>query len=68
MPWTESDAMNQRQQFVRDARFQHRLLDIANALADQLIGLEETDDGVWSIYFNNVLLAALDERNFLIRG
>jgi putative transposase len=31
-------------------RFQHRLLYIANALVDQWIGLEETDDGVWSIY------------------
>ena len=49
-------------------RFQHRLLYIANALVDQFIGLEETDDGVWSIYFNNVLLATLDERDFLIRG
>lgn len=49
-------------------RFQHRLLYIANALVDQWIGLEETDDGVWSIYFANVLLATLDERDFLIRG
>ncbi len=24
------------------------------------IGLEETDDGVWSIYFNTVLIATLD--------
>ena len=49
-------------------RFQHRLLYIANALVDQHIGLEERDDGVWSIYFTNVLLATLDERDFLIRG
>jgi hypothetical protein len=49
-------------------RFQHRLLYIANALVDQWIGLEETDDGVWSIYFNAVLLATLDERDFVIRG
>jgi hypothetical protein len=27
-------------------RFQHRLVYIANALVDQWIGLEETDDGV----------------------
>jgi hypothetical protein len=28
----------------------------------------ETDDGVWAIYFNTVLLATLDERDFAIRG
>jgi len=49
-------------------RFQHRLLYIANALVDQYIGLEETDDGVWAIYFNTVLLATLNERDFVIRG
>jgi putative transposase len=49
-------------------RFQHRLLYIANALVDQHIGLEETDDGVWSIYFNTVLIATLDEREYIIRG
>jgi hypothetical protein len=41
-------------------RFQHRLLYIANALVDQWIGLKETDDGVWSLYFKAVLLATLD--------
>lgn len=49
-------------------RFQQHLLYLANALADQWIGLEETEDGVWSIYFNTVLLATLDERDYLIRG
>jgi len=49
-------------------RFQHRLLYIANARVNQHIGLEETDDGVWAIYFNTVLLATLDERDFVIRG
>jgi putative transposase len=49
-------------------RFQQRLLYIANALVNQYIGLEETDDGVWAIYFGTVLLATLDERDFVIRG
>lgn len=49
-------------------RFQQRLLYIANALVDQQIGLEETDDGVWAIYFNTVLIATLDERDYIIRG
>jgi hypothetical protein len=48
--------------------FQQRLLYIANALVNQHIGLEETDDGVWAIYFNTVLLAMLDERDFVIGG
>ena len=48
-------------------RFRHRLLYVANALVDQYIGLEETDDGVWSIYFNTVLLATLNGRDVVIR-
>ena len=49
-------------------RFQHRLLFIANSLTHHHIGLEETDDGIWSIFFNTVLLAKLDERDYIIRG
>jgi len=47
---------------------QHKLLDIVNALVDQHIGLDETDDGVWSIVFNTVLIATVDERDYSIRG
>jgi putative transposase len=49
-------------------RFQHRLLFIASSLTNHHIGLEETDEGIWSIYFNTVLLAKLDERDYIIRG
>lgn len=49
-------------------RFQHRLLYLANAMVDQLIGLEETDDGIWAIHFNSVLLATFDERDYIITG
>ncbi len=49
-------------------RFQHKLLYIANSLVDQPLGLEETDDGRWSIYLNTVLIATLDERDYIIRG
>ena len=31
------------------------------------IGLEETDDGLWSTYFATVLLAKVDERDMIIR-
>jgi putative transposase len=49
-------------------RFQQRVLYLANALVDQHVGLEETDDGIWAIHFNNVLLATFDERDFIITG
>jgi transposase InsO family protein len=49
-------------------RFRSRLLYLANAMVDQLIGLEETDDGIWSIHFNTILLATFDERDYIITG
>jgi putative transposase len=49
-------------------RFKKRLLFIANALKQHTIGLEEVADGIWSIYFCQVLLARLDERDYVIRG
>jgi hypothetical protein len=49
-------------------RFQHKLLYLANAMVDQHIGLEETDDGIWAIHFNTVLLATFDERDYIING
>jgi hypothetical protein len=49
-------------------RFQKRLLYVANSLVDQHVGLEETDDGIWSIYFSTVLIATVDERDYIIRG
>ena len=56
MPWLETAPMDRR-----------RLL-LANPLVGHHIGLEETDDGTWSTYFNTVLLAKLDERDYIIRG
>jgi hypothetical protein len=49
-------------------RFKRRLLFIANALKQQPIGLEETEDGIWSVYFGRVLIAKIDEREMIIRG
>lgn len=48
--------------------FKHRVLFLAHSLAPHPIGLEEVDDGIWSIYFGQVLLARLDERDDRIRG
>jgi len=49
-------------------RFRDRILYLASALVDQSIGLEETDDGIWSIHLGAVLLATFDERDYIIRG
>jgi putative transposase len=47
-------------------RFKCRQLFISQALKQQFIGLEEVDDGVWSIYFYDVLLGRLDEQAWRI--
>ncbi len=49
-------------------RFKKRLLFIANALKQHTIGLEEVDDGIWSIHFCQVLLGRVDERDYVIRA
>jgi putative transposase len=48
-------------------RFKKRLLFIANALKQHPVGLEEVDDGIWSLYFCRVLLGRIDERDYVIR-
>ena len=45
-------------------RFQTRQLVLSDTLLQEDIALEETADGIWSIYFYDVLLARLDERDF----
>lgn len=37
---------------------------LSQALNHEWIGLEETGDGIWDVYFYDVLLARLDERDF----
>ena len=49
-------------------RFGKRLVYIANALTNQRIGLEETHDGRWSVYFHRVLLVTVDERDYIIQS
>jgi transposase InsO family protein len=43
-------------------RFKERILFLSHALTHHPIGLEETDDGTWSVYFCHVLLGRIDER------
>ena len=45
-------------------RFKTKQLFLSDTLLQEWIGLEETQDGVWSIYFYDVLLARLDERDY----
>lgn len=47
-------------------RFKGERIFISQALEHQPIGLEEIDDGVWSIYFYDTLLARVDERNWKV--
>ena len=48
--------------------FQNRLRYLANAMVDQHIGLEETDDGLCALHFSTVALATFDERDYIIAG
>ena len=49
-------------------RFQSRQLFLSDTLRQEWIALEETGDGIWSIYFYDVFLARLNERDFKLRG
>jgi hypothetical protein len=58
-----------RKRTVCDAgtfRFKGERIFITQALEHQCIGLEETDDGVWSIHFYDSLLARVDEQNWKV--
>jgi transposase InsO family protein len=45
-------------------RFHTRQIFISDALIKEHIGLEESADGIWSVWFYDVLLARLDERDY----
>jgi transposase InsO family protein len=49
-------------------RFKHRLLFLANALKQHHVGLDESDDGIWSLYLGPVLLGRIDEREMKVYG
>jgi putative transposase len=49
-------------------RFKTRLLYLSTALKQHRVGLEEVDDGIWSLYFCDVLLGRIDERTALVKG
>ena len=47
-------------------RFKKHQLFLSQALNQEWIGLEEIEDGVWSVYFYDVLLARLDEQEMTL--
>jgi putative transposase len=49
-------------------RFKHKLLFLANALKQHHVGLDESGDGVWSLYLGSVLLGRIDERTMKVHG
>ena len=51
-----------------NVRFHRRQFFVSQALAHEYVGFEEIDDGVWSLYFYDRLLARLDERDFKLQA
>jgi len=43
-------------------------LNVSHVLAEENVGLEEVDDGIWSVYFGPVLLGRFDERELRLYG
>lgn len=49
-------------------RFRGREIFLSEVLSSELIGLEEVDDGIWSVYFYDYFLARMNERSFKLLG
>ncbi|HEV8241097.1 MAG TPA: hypothetical protein VGS57_17160 [Thermoanaerobaculia bacterium] len=47
--------------------FKKQVVFLSQALKQEWIGLEEIDDGLWSVHFCDVVLARLDERSFTLQ-
>jgi putative transposase len=47
-------------------RWKSRWVNVSQTLISQNVGLEEIDDGIWSVYFGPIELGRLDERDFRI--
>jgi len=43
-------------------RWKRYWVNVSSVLAEEYVGLEEIDDGLWALYFANYLLARLNER------
>jgi putative transposase len=47
-------------------KYRSREIFLTNVLAHDIVALDEIDDGVWSIYFYDTLIARFDERTFKV--
>src|SRR5436305_10206366 len=51
-----------------EMKWQGELLFLSEALSGEQVGLEESGDGVWDVYFGSLLLARFDERERKLYG
>jgi hypothetical protein len=49
-------------------RWHNHWVNVSHVLAEEYVGLDEVDDGVWSVYFGPVLLGRFHERDCRIHG
>jgi hypothetical protein len=49
-------------------RWKDRRIFTSHSLEGEWVGLEEIDDGIWSLYYGPVLLARFDEREMRFYG
>jgi putative transposase len=49
-------------------RWHNRWVNVSHVLAEEYVGLEEVEDGLWSLYFGPVLLGRFSERDYHIHG
>jgi putative transposase len=49
-------------------RWHNHWVNVSHVLAERYVGLEEVEDGVWSVYFGPVLLGRFAERDLRIHG
>ena len=49
-------------------RWRNRWVNVSHVLAEEYVGLEEVEDGTWSVYFGPVLLGRFSEHDYRIHG
>lgn len=49
-------------------KFGSRWLNVSHVLAEEYVGLEEVDDGVWAVYFGPLLLGRFNQQDLKLSG
>lgn len=47
-----------------EIRLGYQIVFLSHALADNLVGLEEVEDGIWHVYLNQFPIAVINERDY----